>query len=312
MRATATIRATLALAALASAVLLPAAARADTFGCESAVSISCGPGSSIIIGGVDCCAAATGGGGKPAVHCTAEALGQEIEAADGDAETTPFTFESLGCKCETANNVVFVSCPADADASYGIIGKKIDFRYAQLNNMTLEGANLEDAKFDYASCNGCSFAGAELSNADMDYIKASSANFTAATLDGAEMEYGVFNGASFAGASMDDVDGEYAKFKAAVLTGASMKEADLEYAHFPGADLKNVDLTGADLEYAILSDADLTGAELKNADLSYAKLRGAVGFTDATCSGATWDYTTCPSGKQVGWDDKGCDPGCAA
>ena len=56
-----------------------------------------------------------------------------------------------------------------------------------LDNMTLEGANLEEAKFDYASCNGCSFAGATLDEADMDYMKASSANFTAATLDGADM-----------------------------------------------------------------------------------------------------------------------------
>ena len=129
-----------------------------------------------------------GSGAKPPkhVHCTAEALGQEIEVAN-DAEAPPFTFESLGCKCEKADDVVFVSCPADADASYGVIGTKIDFRYAKLDNMTLEGANLEEAKFDYASCNGCSFAGATLDEADMDYMKASSANFTAATLDGADM-----------------------------------------------------------------------------------------------------------------------------
>ena len=88
---------------------------------------------------------------------------------------------------EKADDVVFVSCPADADASDGLIGTKIDFRYAKLDNMTLEGANLEEAKFDYASCNGCSFAGATLDEADMDYMKASSANFTAATLDGADM-----------------------------------------------------------------------------------------------------------------------------
>ena len=145
-----------------------------------------------MLNGVDCSKYDYSGGGSGAkppkhVHCTAEALGQEIEAANGDAEAPPFTFESLGCKCETANNVVFVSCPADADASYGLIGTKIDFRYAKLDNMTLEGANLEEAKFDYASCNGCWFAGATLDEADMDYMKASSANFTAATLDGADM-----------------------------------------------------------------------------------------------------------------------------
>ena len=198
------MRATLALAALAAALSLPAAARAGyctatDCGCismcgEDGSSCTCGSGGgSIIVSGVDCCtfdygSGGGGGGGKPQhVHCTAEALGQEIEAANGDAEAPPFTFESLGCKCETANNVVFVSCPADADASYGLIGTKIDFRYAKLDNMTLEGANLEEAKFDYASCNGCSFAGATLDEADMDYMKASSANFTAATLDGADM-----------------------------------------------------------------------------------------------------------------------------
>ena len=86
-----------------------------------------------------------------------------------------------------------------------------------------------------------------------------------------------------------------------------------DYAHFPGADLKNVDLSDADLNYAVLSDADLTGAELSGADLSYAKLRGAVGFTEATCSGAAWGFAICPSGKQVGAFDKvPCDPSCAA
>ena len=104
-----------------------------------------------------------------------------------------------------------------------------------------------------------------------------------ANLTGAKFDYASCNGCWFAGATLDEADMDYIKASSANFTAAA------------------------------LSDADLTGAELSGADLSYAVLSDAVGFTEATCSGAAWGFAICPSGKQVGAFDKvPCDPSCAA
>merc|ERR1712072_813440 len=77
-------------------------------------------------------------------------------------------------------NMVYLSCPSGVDASSGDIGRTIDFRYAKLENMKFDGANLEKAKFDYAVCKGCSFVGAEMSGADMSFAKMDDSNFSGA------------------------------------------------------------------------------------------------------------------------------------
>ena len=63
-----------------------------------------------------------------------------------------------------------------------------------------------------------------------------------------------------------------------------------------------------------MEGADLSRANFEGADLSFAGLRGSTGFQSATCSGATFDFMTCPSGKSVGVFQEGCDPSesCAA
>ena len=271
----------------------------------------CGPGSTVTINGVTCAGGADGG--EKSVHCTEESLEKEHSFVDNAMPTT-FSFKGLGCECATDGNIVYLSCPSGGDASNGDIGKTIDFRYAKLQNMKFDSANLEEAKFDYAVCKGCSFVGAEMSGADMSFAKMDDSTFSSADLEDADMDFMKANGGNFTAANLKGASADHGKFNGATFTGATMPDFDSDFGQFNGADLSDAVLTDASLTFAAMKDADLSRANLNNADLSNARLSGATGFQSATCSGATFDFMTCPSGKSVGVFQEGCDPSesCAA
>jgi uncharacterized protein YjbI with pentapeptide repeats len=272
---------------------------------------NCGPETTVTINGERCRGGADGG--EKRVHCTEESLEKEHSFIDNAMPTT-FSFKGLGCKCAKDRNMVYLSCPSGVDASSGDIGRTIDFRYAKLENVKFDGANLEKAKFDHAVCKGCSFVGAEMSGADMSFAKMDNSNFSGAGLEGAGMDFMKANGGNFTSANLKDVSADHGKFNGASFTGATMSDFDSDFGHFNGADLSDAVLSGASLTFAAMKGADLSRANLDSADLSYAGFSGATGFQSATCSGATFEFMTCPSGKSVGVFQKGCDPSesCAA
>ncbi|MFZ4373042.1 MAG: pentapeptide repeat-containing protein [Mycobacterium sp.] len=86
------------------------------------------------------------------------------------------------------------------------------------------------------------------------------------------------------------------------LISADLTSADLTGAIMTGANLTNANLTGSNLYLAFLygatlNGANLTDANLTHANLSWANLTGA-NLTGANLTEVTWNYTTCPDGKQ--------------
>lgn len=266
---------------------------------------NCSPGSVVQVDGVTC----TGGGadGKKSTHCTEESLAVEHDVSTGETPSS-FSFKSLGCECATKHGVTYLSCPSGADASNGDIGKATDFRYAKLNDMNFNGANLNGARFEHANCKGCTFVGAKMRDADMSYAKMGGSDFSQANLEDADLGYMMANGANFTAANLEEAHAEYAHFNRGSFIGASMSDFDSDYGHFNGADLSGAVLTGASLNYAVLKGVDISGAQLDDADLGFANLKGAVGFESATCSGADFTFMTCPSGKSVSVFQESCDP----
>ena len=298
-----------ALAGALALLLAPAPGRGMSSCADACGNGQCQPGSTVIINGVDCMGG--GGGGRaadPSVHCTEESLEKEHSFVDNAMPTT-FSFKGLGCECVEGKTTVHLSCPSGADASNGDLGKAIDFRYAELPEMKFNGANLKQAKFDYAACQGCSFVGAEMSGTDMSYARMSDSSFFGADLEGASLDYMNFDGGNFTAANMEDANADCGSFKGASFAGATMSNLDGDYGHFNKADLSDAVLEGADLSYARMEGADLSRANFEGADLSFAGLRGSTGFQSATCSGATFDFMTCPSGTSVGVLQNACDPG---
>ena len=139
--------------------------------------------------------------------------------------------------------------------------------------VSLEAANLSEAKLREAN----------LSHADL-----SDANLSDAKLFGANL--------SFAYLSNVDLSHTY-------LNGADLSNADLREANLVGARLYNADLHGADLREANLSFAYLKDANLSEAKLSKANLSHATGKSNLQIDQqATFFHflkdTTMPNGQK--------------
>lgn len=150
-----------------------------------------------------------------------------------------------------------------------------------LASADLAGANLTEASLD----------GVDLSAADLDAATLTDANLAGTDLSGADLEQVVSGGIIASQAPTLPPDWSLVS---GYLSGPT---AYLEDAELSGADLAGVDLAQANLEYAALDGANLDSANFTDADLTQADLDDATNYATATWTGVTWDYTTCPNGK---------------
>lgn len=146
-----------------------------------------------------------------------------------------------------------------------------DMRWAQMQQVLLDDADLHHASLDGAHLQGASLV---------------RANLRRATLIGAELQDAKLNDASLRRAAL----------QRAQLQGADLSRADLRAADLSGADLTGAILRGAQLEGAILDGTVLDGAELSEARLDDANLRHAqlraTAFDGATLDGVRLEHAT--------------------
>ena len=153
-----------------------------------------------------------------------------------------------------------------------------------------DGANLTNVNLSYADLENANLAGADLSNADLIGAKLDDADLSSADLTSAKLEYSDLIGTNLSKANLKNANLLYASMHDALLEGANLTDAKLPYAILEGANLNGANLSGAlltdanltdadlsdaNLKSAWLDDANLSGAKLKEANLEYANLRGA-------------------------------------
>jgi uncharacterized protein YjbI with pentapeptide repeats len=120
-----------------------------------------------------------------------------------------------------------------------------------LNDVHLEGANLEMANLSQGALSEVDLEGANLARARLSEADLSSADLVNANLRGAELTR-------------------------CQLNGARLVNAQLNGANLQNASLQDASLYEADLSGARLNDADLRGCCLRNVNLHQASLDGAL------------------------------------
>ncbi len=180
--------------------------------------------------------------------------------------------------------------------------------YPKLSNgaYNLSNANLKDAYFVDVS-----LAGAQLNNANLAGAVLTGANLTSATLSNSNLNDANFENANLTKANLTLVNLNGANLtlvdlNGANLTGAILTDADLTSATLEGANLTLVNLSGANLSSANLSDASLALVDLSGANLSGATLTGATGLKATTLKTVVWSNTTCPDGTNSNNDGGSC------
>ena len=134
------------------------------------------------------------------------------------------------------------------------------------------GCNLFDQSFPLLyNLDDVNLEGADLEAAQLYAVSFVGANLDSAILRSAYADYAQLGGADLG---------------AADLKGAFLRHADLQYAILYNADLRGAFLTHASMQYAGLVDANLTNADLYGASLSGATLLG-VTWDNTTCPDGT-------------------------
>jgi uncharacterized protein YjbI with pentapeptide repeats len=155
-------------------------------------------------------------------------------------------------------NLRFVRERASADPT-----ENRPFANLDLEQLTLKGLALPNAKFGEAILNGADLRGTVLTAVDFDR----------AQLNGAHLNGAILNGASFRGAQLVGVTLPWAKLGCPLRIASK----DDPRAKCPegSPEEKSVHLDSASLIGAVLHDADLEGANLWAAKLIVADLRGS-------------------------------------
>ena len=94
----------------------------------------------------------------------------------------------------------------------------------------LRGANLQDASLQYADLRGADLRGANLQDASLQYADLRGANLRGANLQDASLQYASLQYADLRGANLQDASLQYADLRGANLQGASLQYADLRGA----------------------------------------------------------------------------------
>jgi uncharacterized protein YjbI with pentapeptide repeats len=156
--------------------------------------------------------------------------------------------------------------------------QRANLGWAQMQEVLLDGANLEAATLQGAYLQGGSLRDANLRNADLAWARLQQATLAHATLRRGILNYALLQGADLSRATLRG-----ASLWGAMLQGASLRKADLRGASLGDAHLQGADLTGARLDGADLRRADLRGALLSDADVTGANFEGAnVDLTDVS------------------------------
>lgn len=197
----------------------------------------------------------------------ASLVGADLRRADfSKAKIESACFDSVDLSDANLTSVRAVSTSflranlSSAEAPFAV------FAYARLENVRLDGVNLERAILLGANLQNASLRNASLNAADLKDAAIDGADFTEADLDGLPLRKAVFDQAVFRGASMRgcDLEGmsfaEGADFEGACLMGAYLTGASLPQARFGVADLRTAGLADVDLEGADLRGALLDGA----------------------------------------------------
>jgi uncharacterized protein YjbI with pentapeptide repeats len=176
---------------------------------------------------------------------------------------------------------------------------------SDLQEATLDGAQLTGAVLDEAKLQGASFVGAGLRKASLDRAELSRADLDGADLRDASLKLALLDGASLrrtnlGGAALNQAHLEAAVlenvlaagtiFDLAVLRGVSLQSAIADGASFGGADLRGANLNstsfrGASLDAARFEGTRFYGTHFEAATLSETRMQGTL-FDDAHLEGA--------------------------
>jgi uncharacterized protein YjbI with pentapeptide repeats len=160
----------------------------------------------------------------------------------------------------------------------------INLHKADLREAHLSGADLSHANLERASLGERNFPtkGANLENATLNFAQLRSAGLFYARLKGAKLR----------AAKLPNARLHYADLRAADLTQASLQGARLHETKLQRASLVNANVSEAKLGNAHWEEADLQEANLLKADLKHADLRHAKNLTQDQINGAIGDETT--------------------
>ncbi len=174
-----------------------------------------------------------------------------------------------------------------------------ELQKANLQNAKLRGANLQSANLQEANLLGADLQVAYLQNANMQDVELHNAKLRSANLRGANLQK-----ASMLWTNLENANLENANLQKADLQGAKLKEVNLQGAELQGANLQRADLQNASLGGAKLQGVNLQAAKLQRADLQWAELQGAdlqvADLQGANLQGATINKETI---MPDGWED---------
>lgn len=146
---------------------------------------------------------------------------------------------------------------------------------ANLENVRLGFANLEDATLSAANLKGACLGYANLENADLRSANLTSANLYDSNLSRAILVLATLRGIIASNVNLEKALLESAFLEGAYLAKANLKGAKLRSARLEGANLEDALLKGSDLYRTHLEGALLGRAHLEDANLRYAHLEGA-------------------------------------
>jgi uncharacterized protein YjbI with pentapeptide repeats len=149
-------------------------------------------------------------------------------------------------------------------------------RQTLLNDVTLNGLNLDSSYLQEATLNNDALIGIDLHNTELSHANLNHDNLQRANLADTELSHAILN----------DDDLQRANLSDAKLSSTNLSNSNLNDAKLHNVSLKMAILQHDSLQRANLSDSDLSGADLSNSDLSNANLKGSVGITNKQLSQA--------------------------
>jgi uncharacterized protein YjbI with pentapeptide repeats len=167
---------------------------------------------------------------------------------------------------------------------------------SDLEGVNFEGANLRQADLSCANLREAYMPGVDLERANLQKANLEGANLEGANLQFADLRHANLGGATLEranlkGALLSFAQVDFANLGRSLLTEAQLDNASMHQAYLGGADLTKADLQHIRMVETNLEDANLTGANLREAALTHALSEG-VNLTDACLRGAVFDNTS--------------------
>jgi uncharacterized protein YjbI with pentapeptide repeats len=181
---------------------------------------------------------------------------------------------------------------------------------SDLEGANFEGANLRQADLFCANLREAYMAGVDLEKANLQNANLEGANLEGANLQFADLRHANLGGATFERANLKGARLSYAQIEFANLGRALLIEAQLDntnlcQSYLGGANLTKADLRQSRIGEANLEEANLTGADLLETVLASACCEG-VDFTDACLRGAVIENSSLANSRLKGADLRNC------